>query len=584
MNWKAATVVGAVLGLSACQVTSETAAPPEAVASAQVDVRQALNALPDARVEAFGSDGVPAFVGGNLGTVAARDEVSLARAAARIAPVFRLSSQNLELQSVDHEASGFSHARYQQRKQGLRVVGGDLVLHVDPRGQVYAMNGTARDGLTLSATPVLAAAAAVDQAVTSRGLRDGQGGATELVYLIANTDGQMALAYQVEVSGSEADGFPVRDLIYVDAKRGGVIERHPQIHSGRSREVHNLNHGTVLPGPLARVEGGAADADAIVNLNYDLLGDVYDYYRTVHGRDSYDNAGAKLISSVHYATNYVNAFWNGTQMVYGDGALPTADNLAKSLDVTAHELTHAVTQRTSNLVYAGQSGGINEAMSDIFGNACEAWKHGGRNDYFTDAATFLVGDDIWTPSIPGDALRYMDNPTRDGRSIDDFVNYNASLDVHYSSGLPNLAWSLLVKGGKHPRNHYPSITVPSIGKAAATKLFYRANTVYLTSNATFQALRNAVRQSALDLYDNATADAVNAAFDAIGVSGPVCTPGATRCDYACSFGGGMSSDDCVVTCRADGSGWVNSANCGWAQNGTSSESCSQLTSTTATCF
>ena len=178
-------------------------------------------------------------------------------------------------------------------------------------------------------------------------------------------------------------------------------------------------------------------ADPVVNTNYDHLGTVYNCYSSLFGRDSINNAGATLISTVHHRVKYVNAFWDGTQMVYGDGDNVTATNLANSLDVTAHELTHAVTDNESDLIYSGESGGLNESMSDIFGAVCE-WYGDGK---VVSARTWLIGDDVWTPATPGDALRYMANPTQDGVSLDYYPDYASGVDVHYSSGISNLAFT-----------------------------------------------------------------------------------------------------------------------------------------------
>ncbi|MFP2913726.1 M4 family metallopeptidase, partial [Pyxidicoccus sp. 3LFB2] len=188
--------------------------------------------------------------------------------------------------------------------------------------------------------------------------------------------------------------------------------------------------------------------DPVVNTNYDHLGTVYNCYSSLFGRDSYDNLGKVLISTVHHRVNYVNAFWDGTQMVYGDGDGVNASNLANSLDVTAHELTHAVTDTESDLIYSGESGGLNESMSDIFGAVCE-WYGDGASD--VSARHWLIGDDVWTPSIPNDALRYMNSPTLDGDSLDYYPDYSAGTGVHYSSGISNLAFYLLSQGGTHPR-------------------------------------------------------------------------------------------------------------------------------------
>src|SRR6185503_7716997 len=162
--------------------------------------------------------------------------------------------------------------------------------------------------------------------------------------------------------------------VYVDAATGDIVAVYPTYHYAKNRKVYSANNGTSLPGTLKRSEGQAATTDTDVNAAYDNTGRTYDAYQNFWNRDSYNNAGAQLTSTVHYSSNYCNAFWNGTQMVYGDGSGSSCLPLARGLDVTAHELTHAVTENESGLVYSGESGGMNEAMSDIFGAFTEAWR------------------------------------------------------------------------------------------------------------------------------------------------------------------------------------------------------------------
>jgi vibriolysin len=210
-------------------------------------------------------------------------------------------------------------------------------------------------------------------------------------------------------------------------------------------------------------------------------------------------------------------------MVYGDGDGSTASSLAESMDVTAHELTHAVTDTESDLVYSGESGGLNEAMSDIFGNVCEWYRDG----QVVSANTWLVGDDCWTPGTPGDALRYMADPELDGSSIDHYADYYDGIDVHYSSGIANLAFYLMSQGGTHPRGQ-SSVVVPAIGIAKAAQIFYRANTALLTANSTFADAKLLTQQAAQQLgYSQADVDAVKAAWDAVGVGVPIPPPPTT---------------------------------------------------------
>ncbi len=487
------------------------------------DIQSALARIQGARV--VGSDdGVPYAVQGRLGRAApvqglmARSAgVDVREALGLVAPVFRLDENDLVLKRTTVDARGHRHLRFQQTKAGLPVVGGELLLHVDEAGNVYAANGSARDGAKVSAQAKVAPEAALQAAVegsTARGAVSE--GHAKLVFLRSEGVPDPRLAYEVRVKG-ERDGMPADDLVYVDAQRGGVLLVNPLIHSAMNRKVYSANNGTSTPGTLKRGEGQAAIGDAHVDTNYDMLGRTYACYQTLFGRDSYNNAGATLTSTVHYGSNYVNAYWDGTQMVYGDGNGTDSIELGKDLDVTVHELTHAVTDTESDLVYSGESGGLNESMSDIFAGVCESW----TRNWAVDADIFKIGEDIWTPSTAGDALRYMDDPAKDGKSLDFYGDYASGVDVHYSSGISNLVFSLLSKGGTHPRGKTSNV-VPAIGPEKAGRIFYKANTDLFTPSTTFEQAKTYTVQAAEALFGTGSAEAaaVNEAWKAVGVPPP----------------------------------------------------------------
>jgi Zn-dependent metalloprotease len=197
----------------------------------------------------------------------------------------------------------------------------------------------------------------------------------------------------------EATGPALREFIWVDAQVGVVLLNFSQIADAKSRSVYTSNHTSALPGSLLRTEGGAATGDTDADNAYDFAGITYDYYLTNHGRDSFDNAGSTIASSVHYCQTgcpFGNAFWNGSQMVYGDG-------FASADDVVAHELTHAITERSANLVYYVQSGALNESFSDIFGETVDLGD-GVGND--ASGVRWKLGEDL---SIG--AIRDMMTPT-----------------------------------------------------------------------------------------------------------------------------------------------------------------------------
>jgi vibriolysin len=476
--------------------------------------------------------GIPSFLAGDLGLVEDKSdpkEVDLGKSMEVIAPVFNASPEGLVLRKAQSDNIGDQHFRFRQVKNGRDVLGGEIVVHVR-KGVIYAANGRARDDLDAPLSPVIDTSVAIEAALDASKAQyrhdddtvdDIDIEASEvapLVYKLGSD--RMDLVYQVEVQGIRTDRTPFRDSVLVNAIDGTIVGRMPHIHTAKSRTLYNLNHGTVLPGTLARTEGQAANADAVVNDNYDRLGTTYDCYLALFNRDSYNGTGATMKSSVHYDNNFVNAYWDGNQMVYGDGDGVNASNLARSMDVTAHELTHAVTENESNLVYEGESGGLNESMSDIFGNTCE-WYRDGK---VVSANTWKVGEDVWTPATNGDALRYMNDPVLDGGSLDYWTISAGSVDVHYSSGIPNLAFYLLSQGGLHPRGK-STTNVTGIGIAKAAQIFYRANRDILTSISDFASAKAATEQAAVQLgYTAAEQASVTAAWNAVGVGIPAAPP------------------------------------------------------------
>jgi vibriolysin len=515
------------LALTACGAVDTAAGDEAQPEKGGEDIQASLGALNNAGVVGVHEDGVPSTIRGELGQVErsltamgiGQAAIAAAPTLGVVAPVFRLSPEDMYLRSARTDDLGNQHLRYSQTKNGLPVVNGELVVHVRPNGTVYLANGSARDGVALPAKATVAAAAAAQAAVkATAGTGIGASGAPRLVYVRDDAE-KLHLAWEVRVSGAQLDGMPIVDLVYVDARNGEVAARFPQIHSALNRKVYSANNGTTTPGTLKRSEGQAAIGDSHVDMNYDMLGYTYNCYKSLFNRDSLNNAGGTLISTVHYSTNYVNAYWDGTQMVYGDGDGVNSIELGKDADVTVHELTHAVTENESNLTYSGQSGGLNEAMSDTFSAICESQASG---TWSTAAAIWMIGEDVWTPGTANDALRYMDDPAKDGASKDWAANVTSSTDVHYSSGVPNLAFALLSKGGLHPRGR-STINVPAIGVEKAARIWYKANTDIYTASTTFANAKTWTIQAAADLgYDVATQDAVKAAWEAVGVG--VTTP------------------------------------------------------------
>jgi Zn-dependent metalloprotease len=220
------------------------------------------------------------------------------------------------------------------------------------------------------------------------------------------------------------------------------------------RTIKDAQHLEDMPGRTVRKEGGPPTDDVMVDQNYDWLGATYAFYAQVYGRNSIDGAGLPLISTVHYGRGYDNAFWNGDQMVYGDGDGTLFTAFTGPLDVTGHELTHGVTQHSAALEYYGQSGALNESISDVFGSLIKQY-HLGQT---SENADWLIGQGLLAPGVHGVALRSMKDP---GTAYDDpqlgkdpqpahmdhFVHtYRDNGGVHINSGIPNRAFHLAASG------------------------------------------------------------------------------------------------------------------------------------------
>lgn len=238
----------------------------------------------------------------------------------------------------------------------------------------------------------------------------------------------------------------------------------------------------------------------------------YDYFKNTFNRNSYNNAGAALKSYVHYSSAYENAYWSGSEMVYGDGASTFAP--LTSLDVTAHELGHGICEYSANLVYSRESGAINEGLSDIWGSVVE-------NAFAPTKQNFLIGEDI-TKTAPG-YLRSMSNP-KSGLSAqpDTYLgvnwkaatssctptNNNDQCGVHYNSGVLNHFFYILTQGKNGTNDKGNSYSVTGIGFDKSAKIIYRMETSYLSSTSTYASVLTYAIQSAKDLYGVGSPEAI----------------------------------------------------------------------------
>lgn len=404
-------------------------------------------------------------------------------------------SESFAARSVLQDERGQVHVRVRQSIAGLPVVGAELILHVEAKsGKVIGINGSFAPDSELPRSAAVNAGAAIEYAAAEYGIASSLAlGAPELTYIVVEEDDSVRLAWTNVVSYRDEEGEQV-DRIFADALTGAAIARHPQIDHARNREIYDCGHTTVLPGTLLFTEGGSS-SDSTAMAAYNNLGIAYDYYDDKHNRDSYDDEGATIRASVHYGDGVNNAAWAPQQLFwFGDGNGVQFSPLAFSLDIVAHEFTHAVDQETADLVGGNsEPGALNESIADCLGAAAEAYSDGSVN-----AGVWKIGDEVYTPGTSGDAIRYMNDPAINGDK-DYYPGRSLSGNAHSHGGIQNLAFYLLVQGGSHPRGK-TFHSVSSIGMTAAEKIFYRALAVYADSGTNFREMRDHTRQAAADLY------------------------------------------------------------------------------------
>ena len=491
-------------------------------------------------------DGVAAFVeaprGKTMPIPGAPAADARARATAFVRGYARMfglrSDADVEVTKVkgrDH--AGMEHVRMQQVVNGVPVTGASLTVHLRGAGVVRVFSKIVPNADRVDTRPDLSAAAAADRAASAVQKYRKTPGLTsskprlEVLWkgLLDERDRRPpSLAWFIEVTGPG-----VRDYVWIGAKRGGTLLHFSQLAHARNRLVYNALHAGTLPGTLARIEGAAPTGNAEVDNAYDFSGDTYDYFFNEHGRDSFDAAGGALISIVNYCEDGIcptaNAFWNGTQMVYGAGYAVD--------DIAAHELTHAVTEHSANLYYYMQSGALNESYSDIFGETVDL-----LNGTGSDGAEhrWLQGEDLTNGAIrnmmtPGD---FADPGKMSDASF--FCDSNPQGDgggVHSNSGVPNHAYALMVDGGT-----FNGFTIAGIGLVKAGKIHYRALTTYLDQASNFIDNYNAINASCADLTGQSginTSDCaqVKNALDAVEMSAKWKCSAAAAVPALCSSGG-----------------------------------------------
>ncbi|MCW7944259.1 peptidase M4 [Streptomyces hygroscopicus] len=468
------------------------------------------------------------------------------------------AQEKLTVRDVVKDSDGTLHTRYDRTYAGLPVLGGDLVVDTARSGKTERVIKATQATIKVSSlTPAVAASTAEKQAVSAAraagSTKTGADGAPRKVIWAAS--GKPVLAYETVVGGLQDDGTPNELHVITDAATGKELFRYQGIKNGigntqysgqvtltttqsgstytlndgsrGGHKTYNLNHGSSGTGTLfsqtndtwgngTTSNAATAGADAHYGAQ-----ETWDFYKNTFGRSGIKNDGTAAYSRVHYGNSYVNAFWDDSCfcMTYGDGS-GNADPLT-SLDVAGHEMSHGVTSNTAGLEYSDESGGLNEATSDIMGTGVEFYANNS-----SDPGDYLIGEKI---NINGDGtpLRYMDQPSKDGSSKDSWYSGIGSVDVHYSSGPANHFFYLLsegsgakvINGVSYNSPTADGLPVTGIGRDKALQIWYRALTTKFTSTTDYAAARTGTLAAAGELYGTSGAEykAVQDAWAAVAV-------------------------------------------------------------------
>ncbi|MDR3035428.1 MAG: M4 family metallopeptidase [Kitasatospora sp.] len=440
---------------------------------------------------------------------------------------------------------GARHVRYDRTYRGLPVVGGDLVVHYAKNGKVTSTTWAHEGAIKVAGvTPKLSGKDATATAERSaKHVKQARSTDRDTSQLVVWAVGKVpVLAYRSTVTGSGDAGAASREAVLVDAGSGAVLDQYEvdQTVSGTGNGVNvgqvsietsqggsgytltDALHGSTVvydsynspqsnPAQNARTFSKSSNSwgngstssreSAAVDASYGLA-KTWDFYKNTFNRSGIRNDGRGAPAYVHVDNQLLNAFYDDSCfcMSFGDGSSQNGNIPLTALDVSGHEMSHGVTAATANLNYSGESGGLNEATSDIFGTMVEFYA--GNS---TDPGDYYIGEKL---NMGNGYLRRMDNPAADGSSLSCYSSRAGQVDVHYSSGIGNHFFSLTAEGtgaqtiGGLPHNGTPcnGDSFSGIGKDKAAAIWYRALSTYMTSTTNYSSARTATLQAAADLY------------------------------------------------------------------------------------
>lgn len=454
--------------------------------------------------------------------------------------------------STEKDELGFTHVKLQQTAKGSKIKDKQLTVHFNKLGEIVAINGQYETKAIIienESTPAISENKAIETASKAFNfdkLRTNPSIEKEII--LVDEKAYDTFKVNIQYDTPQIGNWDV----YVDIHTGNIVKKTSRIRfdgpvtgsgvnvigqtknlnltltSGKyymqdqtkamkgQIKTYTANNAQTQPGTLINNTTSTFNTTtfkAAVSA-HDYANAVYDFYKNLFNRNSIDNNGMSIISTVHYGSSYNNAFWDGSQMVYGDGDGSTFTYLSGDLDVVGHEMTHGVTERSANLNYENQSGALNESMSDVMGvliQTYDKYNVKGSGAWTFSASDWMVGDQVYTPATSGDALRSLANPTL----------YNQPANMSGYQNLPNTEagdW-----GGVHTNSGIPNkagyLVAQAIGCEKTARIYYRALTSYMTATTDFLGARNYLVQAATDLYGSGSAEAtaVGNAYTSVGV-------------------------------------------------------------------
>ncbi len=430
--------------------------------------------------------------------------------------------EDLELFTAETDFSGFQHVFFLQHLNGVPVFEGAVQIHINPAGEVIAYKDFRIVEVPVPLEPRIKREEAIEIVLQDIGPENFVSIPSAQLMLFRDRERQIHLAWQVE--SVFTFGFEGR-FHFIDAHTGEQLYKFSQIKSALSRKTYTAKNESVLPGELL-LENEQISMDEVAQAAHENMRIVYDYFKNNFGRESYDNRGSPLVSTVHFQHQYNNSFWSDyhKELVFGDGDGFRWKPMAFALDIVAHELTHAIAAQTARFVYSEESGALDESFADVFailiskGEKITSWD---------------IGEGVYTPYHEGDALRDLSAPPRFGQPdhIDNYMKLapgeipelhrNQAGYIHYNSGIPNKAAYLTIEGG----THY-GIKVKGILRTKAEKIYYLALTAYLCSPTlsrwTFREARYALLNACRQLYGDRGPEyaAIRNAWAAVGLGKP----------------------------------------------------------------